>query len=186
MPSRWSRWDVLSICEPPERSVASEVALWSSGTVIVQCDENLPAHGRNAHGSRLDLEVPSALPDVLSEVFGDEAVVVQLRTGAYYAFDPAATAIWTRMSEASTFGDVDPSGDELAQKRFVSFVRFLVQEELIDVATLPTELTQDSEGSPYPGIEKFTDMADLLVLDPIHDIDLDGSGWPTVPEAAEG
>ena len=26
-------------------------------------------------------------------------------------------------------------------------------------------------------------MEDLLVLDPIHDIDLDGTGWPTVVEA---
>jgi hypothetical protein len=26
-------------------------------------------------------------------------------------------------------------------------------------------------------------MEDLLVLDPIHDIDLDGDGWPTVADA---
>jgi|HubBroStandDraft_1064217.scaffolds.fasta_scaffold153170_2 hypothetical protein len=136
--------------------------------------------------SWLDVEVPPVIPDVLSEVFGDEAVVVQLRTGAYYAFDAAATTLWTQLSEAATFGDVGLVGDELAQQRFVSFVRFVVQEQLIDAAGLPTELTADAEGSGYHGIEKFTDMADLLVLDPIHDIDLDGSGWPTVADAAQG
>ena len=34
-----------------------------------------------------------------------------------------------------------------------------------------------------PTIEKFTDMQDLLMLDPIHDIELDGDGWPIAREA---
>ena len=33
-------------------------------------------------------------PDVLDEVFDDEAVLVNLRTGRYYALDAAATVIW--------------------------------------------------------------------------------------------
>jgi hypothetical protein len=29
-----------------------------------------------------------------------------------------------------------------------------------------------------PTLQRFDDMQDLLMLDPIHDLDLDGDGWP--------
>ena len=49
-----------------------------------------------------EVQVPPQAPDVLAEVFGDEAVVVQLRTGAYYAFDAAATVLWTQLWQGNT------------------------------------------------------------------------------------
>ena len=30
-------------------------------------------------------------------------------------------------------------------------------------------------------MEVFTDMEDILLLDPIHDVDYDDAGWPTRP-----
>jgi hypothetical protein len=126
-----------------------------------------------------DVPMPPPAPEVLAEVFGEEAVVVQLRTGAYYAFDEAATTWWSRLWEGDTLGSAAATDDEHAL--LVGLLRYLVQEELLQLATSVTELAP-AEGDPrtYAGIEKFTDMEDLLVLDPIHDIDLDGSGWPTV------
>ena len=119
---------------------------------------------------------------MLAEVFGDEAVVVQLRTGAYYAFDAAATVLWTQLWQGNTlarFHRRRREADVLA-----GFLRYLVQEELLHLASpVPELLPDDGEVLVFSGIEKFTDMEDLLVLDPIHDIDLDGSGWPTVAEA---
>jgi hypothetical protein len=32
-------------------------------------------------------------------------------------------------------------------------------------------------------LQKFTDMQDLLLLDPIHEVD--ESGWPRVPQTAQ-
>jgi hypothetical protein len=126
-----------------------------------------------------DLTARPVPAEVLAEVFGDEAVVVQLRTGAYYAFDAASTARWTAIAGAGRLGDL-PADDELP-----AFVRYLVGEELLEVGgDLPSDAADAVVGEGWPGIEKFTDMADLLVLDPIHDIDLDGDGWPTVADAA--
>jgi hypothetical protein len=118
--------------------------------------------------------------EVLAEVFGDEAVVVQLRTGAYYAFDAATTARWTALTEAATLGDLADDAE------LPGLLRYLVGQELIEVrGDLPAPEEGAGAGADsWPGIEKFTDMADLLVLDPIHDIDLDGDGWPTVTDAA--
>jgi hypothetical protein len=130
-----------------------------------------------------EVRVPPPAPDVLAEVFGDEAVVVQLRTGAYYAFDAAATVLWTELWQGNTLAP--PMVDDQKLTLLASFLRFLLQEELIHLASPVPELMPEDEGAlVFSGIEKFTDMEDLLVLDPIHDIDLDGSGWPTVAEAA--
>ncbi len=129
-----------------------------------------------------DVPLPAQAPDVLAEVFGDEAVVVQLRTGAYYAFDAEATALWTQLWQGDTLGSSVDSDEKRAL--LGALVGYLVQEELLQLPTPLTDLAPDGgEVLLYPGIEKFTDMEDLLVLDPIHDIDLDGTGWPTVAEA---
>jgi hypothetical protein len=129
-----------------------------------------------------EVQVPPQAPDVLAEVFGDEAVVVQLSTGAYYAFDAAATVLWTQLWEGNTLGSALVDKEMLTT--LAGFLRYLVQEGLVHLTTGVPGLTPE-EGSAllFSGIEKFTDMEDLLVLDPIHDIDLDGSGWPTVAEA---
>jgi hypothetical protein len=129
-----------------------------------------------------EVRVPPQAPDVLAEVFGDEAVVVQLRTGAYYAFDAAATVLWTQLWEGTKLAP--PIVDDEKLRMLAAFLRYLVQEELMHLASPVLELVpDDGEALVFSGIEKFTDMEDLLVLDPIHDIDLDGSGWPTVAEA---
>jgi hypothetical protein len=129
-----------------------------------------------------EVRVPRQTPDVLAEVFGDEAVVVQLRTGAYYAFDVPATALWTQLWQGNTLAPLIVDDEKLAL--LTGFLRYLVQEELMQLdSPVPELVPDDGEVLVFSGIEKFTDMEDLLVLDPIHDIDLDGSGWPTVAEA---
>ena len=129
-----------------------------------------------------EVRVPPQAPDVLAEVFGDEAVVVQLRTGAYYAFDAAATVLWMQLWQGNTLAP--PIDDDERLAMLAGFLRYLVQEELLQLASpVPELVSDDEEVLGFSGIEKFTDMEDLLVLDPIHDIDLDGSGWPTVAEA---
>jgi len=85
-------------------------------------------------------------PDVLDEVFDGEAVLVNLRTGRYYALDTAATEVW----------------------------RAVVAGE----RPLP-----EPDGDGGAAMQVFTDMEDILLLDPIHDVDYDASGWPSRPAA---
>ncbi len=111
-------------------------------------------------------------PDVLAEIFEGEAVVVHLGTGMYYALDGPATILWESLTASRSGADLDD-----AQARFLTY---LVSEQLAVVTHGPGD--PDTDGGPpadWPGVSRFTDMADLLLLDPIHDIDLDGSGWPT-------
>jgi hypothetical protein len=106
-------------------------------------------------------------PDVLDEVFDGEAVLVNLRTGRYYSLDAAATVVW----RALVAGEQLPEGG-------AAFARRLVDEELAITDELLPEPNGDDGG---PAMEVFTDMEDILLLDPIHDVDYDASGWPSRP-----
>ncbi len=106
-------------------------------------------------------------PDVLDEVFDGEAVLVNLRTGRYYSLDAAATAVW----RAVVAGEPLPDGT-------AGFARRLVEEELA-VGDIP----EGAEAAGEPVMEVFTDMEDILLLDPIHDVDYDAAGFPARPAA---
>ena len=62
--------------------------------------------------------------DVISEVFGGEAVVVQLATGAYYSLDALRTSQFESLCGGSTIRSLVPRGADATS--VLSFVRFLV------------------------------------------------------------
>jgi hypothetical protein len=121
---------------------------------------------------------------VLAETFDGEAVVVHLETGIYYSFDRAATELWSLLKGDRLLGEVAEHLLEDSERRpearlaeVASFAAFLQAEKLAEfVGPLPPSPDQ------WPGVGRFTDMSDLITLDPIHDIDLDGDGWPAVPQ----
>ncbi|MBW2688663.1 MAG: PqqD family protein [Deltaproteobacteria bacterium] len=131
-------------------------------------------------------------PNIVHENFDDEMVVVNLETGCYYAFNLVGGMIWScvetgcrldalcRFLRASLAGEMDDL--EQAVKRFIDE---LSSEELIRTGVDPSGSeehalaeTEDNEKQLFvaPALEKFTDMQDLLLLDPIHEVD--ESGWP--------
>lgn len=121
-------------------------------------------------------------PDVLSEVFDDEAVVVQLTTGIYYSFDREATRWWEAVAGTATLAEAAGSlGDDgPSLERLASFAAYLSAERIAGFdGPLP--------GAPaeWAGIARFNDMADLLVLDPIHAVD-PASGWPVAKPETPG
>ena len=133
-----------------------------AGSVDVHAREN------GGSGSGIPDKVGSVLapnrPDVLDEVFDGEAVLVNLRTGRYYSLDAAATEVWG----AVVAGEPLPDGG-------AAFARRLVDEEL----AITDELLPEPSDDGGPTMEVFTDMEDILLLDPIHDVDYEAAGWPT-------
>jgi len=123
---------------------------------------------------------------VLAEVFDAEAVVVQLRTGVYYAFDRFSTGVWERLAAGEPLGAVASAAaagrddPDAVEREVVLLARLFCDEELMAAdGPLPD---RDDDRVGHPGVTRYTDMTDLLVLDPIHDIDLDGDGWPVANE----
>jgi hypothetical protein len=136
-----------------------------------------------------DTPIAAARPDVIDEVFDGEAVLVHLRTGFYYALSPAGTALWRllapgRSPAAVAAGVAAATGrsEEEARAELTAFAAALVAEQLAVPAEQAAPALDAAQLRDLPAgeptLQRFDDMQDLLMLDPIHDLDLDGDGWP--------
>ena len=130
-------------------------------------------------------------PAVTHEVVDDEAVIINLETGNYYSLERIGAEIWTMLSaHASVRAIVDRLARSYACERselepaVVRLVAELQREELIVAADpdapSPAHDAAATGGAarPFraPVLQKFTDMQEMLLLDPIHDVD--ARGWP--------
>ena len=139
-------------------------------------------------------------PDVVCEVFEDEVVVVNLGSGTYYSLSGTAAEIWHYLDKGfapesivNTLADSYQRSIEEIRLDFQRFLTELIQQNLLvpdlagsDVSTIPAESSRHSV-APYapPALETYTDMQELLLLDPIHDVD--ETGWPAArPHQAAG
>lgn len=130
-----------------------------------------------------DTPFKPARPTVIDEVFDGESVIVNLDTGTYFALSPAATSLWSLIADGRSVDSLVASTG--ADKGDVTaLLDQLIAEQLVMPAATdagPANGSQLADGAVT--IEKFTDMQSLLLFDPIHDIELDGSGWPTAEPA---
>jgi hypothetical protein len=142
-----------------------------------------------------EIRITVRRPDVIDEVFDGEAVIVNLRTGRYFAFDAAATQVWQAVVAGTSWpaladdiaaaAGATPAGVQPVVARFLG--ELLTHELIAADGALPDAPAPDDAGDaavPVPSLQVFSDMEDLLLLDPIHDIDLDGTGWPQAPSPA--
>jgi hypothetical protein len=134
-------------------------------------------------------------PEVVSEVFEGEAVVVDLVQGRYYALSPLASELWSRLELSPTLGELVEAargpfgGDAAARASLEPFLDSLVEAGLLArgrrLEASPAALAPlSADGLDLAlGFETYTDLEELLVLDPIHE--LDETGWPLPPESRE-
>ncbi len=129
---------------------------------------------------------------VISEVIEGEFVVVHFESGCYYSIRGTGADVCRLLLAGNALAAVVAQlakHHQLPEARIEpevrQFVARLVEEQLLVAAggeasqVGPVELS----GGPYaaPTFEKFDDMADQLLLDPIHEIG--EAGWPVRPAA---
>jgi hypothetical protein len=147
-------------------------------------------------GSRLRVNTPL----VASQIIDGEAVLIHFETGCYYSAGRGGAEVLRLLEAGLDLGQiVEDLADRYAapgdvREDVFDFVGRLVEEGLVadapprDAGT-PAVAPADSRPvlEEAPGLEKYTDLEDLLLLDPIHDAD--EAGWPVAkpgPEAPEG
>lgn len=123
-------------------------------------------------------------PDVVFEAFDEEIVLVNLETGNYYSLRGSGPNIWMALVEgvsveslAAAIAAATGKDSEEVRGELATFVDQLVAAQI--VVTLDHESLAEGvwEGAfEAPTLETYTDMQDLLLLDPVHDVD--SSGWP--------
>jgi len=129
---------------------------------------------------------------VIGEILDGEAIIVNLDSGAYYSLEGVGSEVWSAVESGATLPElIELAGAKYAgpAAEIAAGVAALV-EELIAEALLVADgaanghrlqraIAPAADRLPFvkPTLEKFTDMADLLLLDPIHEVD-QGQGWP--------
>ena len=138
-------------------------------------------------------------PKIVSEIIDDEVVILNLDRGHYFSLRHTGADIWHALERGASVDEIIAhitgvyAGDEQA---IADAVRRLLEqcesEELIvrlentAVMDLPDRLPAGAglKGAFLPPeLTKFTDMEDLLLLDPIHEVD--ETGWPHQPNSTE-
>jgi hypothetical protein len=125
---------------------------------------------------------------VIHEVIDGEAVIVSLPTGTYYSAEGVGGEIWDLVAAG---GSVSTAVDSLllryeatrpaVERAVKAFLHELVAEELLEVSPIGEPAPPAHQGGtagngvmrmPFvePKLQKYTDMTEMLALDPIHNV----------------
>jgi hypothetical protein len=126
---------------------------------------------------------------VRHERLDDEVIAIDLESGAYFALDDVAADCWSILAAGGTVDaavdatvahfDVPPETVRNDVERFVNElvrVRLLAPVDREPVPVAPPRAAKPTREYRAPRIERFDDLEELLVLDPIHEVD--EAGWP--------
>ncbi len=137
-------------------------------------------------------------PKVVHETIEGEVVIVNLDKGDYYSLVQAGADIWNGIISGISRDEIIQemnqryAGDRATIEKSVNdFIAQLQREELIKIdqtdesinsngktAPIPAEINGEKPNFEPPSLNKYTDMEELLALDPIHEVDTE-VGWPS-------
>jgi hypothetical protein len=134
---------------------------------------------------------------VVYETIDGELILIHMETGFYYSLDGTGVEIWQGLLAGCTPEEVSrrlrtryeaPVGS--IEGSVSGLVERLREEGLLDVARRPSPprpaaastIAGDRDAQPEreqfeaPVLHRYTDMADFMLVDPIHEVD--ETGWP--------
>jgi Coenzyme PQQ synthesis protein D (PqqD) len=146
------------------------------------------------NGARLRVNAPH----VIHEAIEGEVIVIDLATGSYFSLRASAADVWQLIARspgvtsvslvdslASSYGDPR----DVIEPAVTHFLNELLEENLVvsmngdDPGPPSPELEHgtltSAQAFEAPSFEKYTDMQDLVLIDPVHEVD--ERGWPHVP-----
>ncbi len=134
---------------------------------------------------------------VVHDTIDGEVVSINLESGNYYSMNDLAAEIWNWIHAEGMHSKIvrrlyeqyDGNPSEMADS-LERFIQQLLEEGLIrEIEAKNTELAMPSavkarpslssaQKKPFvaPKLEKYTDMQEFLLVDPIHEVDEEG--WP--------
>jgi hypothetical protein len=137
-------------------------------------------------------------PKVIHETIDDEVVLIDFDSGNYYSLNKAGADIWGFIERGSTLGEIVEGITYRYQGRREDIQEATIRllDELLEEALITSASEGQGSGDgrseragaapsvnnkpafEAPALHKYTDMQDLLLLDPIHEVEEDG--WPSM------
>jgi Coenzyme PQQ synthesis protein D (PqqD) len=138
-----------------------------------------------------------ASKNIYSRQFDDEVLIIDTLSGMYFSLRGVAVDVWSMIEQAQSFDTIvaalqsryDAPSDVVAAaaKRAVeSLASYQLIGEFQAEAPAPfIQAAVNGDRRPFaePLIESFTDMHNLLLLDPIHETSEEG--WPKAASASD-
>lgn len=129
-------------------------------------------------------------PEIVSEDFDGEIVVLNLTNGHYFSLGGIARTIWSLLlagrTPQSILVSIEARRPELLQVSSEFFTR-VIELDLVCpqmAATVSADPINELWSGDAPTIEVFDDLADLVAADPIHDVD-EQAGWPIAVQRSD-
>jgi hypothetical protein len=132
-------------------------------------------------------------PSVISETIQGETIIIHLTTGVYYSLRGTGPEVWDALAASASVREIaeelaahaDVTADQAAAA-VEKLIADLLAEDLIAVDSDVTARVGapspngNGAGGPRrfeaPELGKYTDMQDLVLLDPVHEVT--DAGWP--------
>lgn len=123
-----------------------------------------------------------------------EVIAIDFVNGAYFSMRATAGEIWQMLVANAALDEVialyqenSPVPADTLVTEIQAFVSELLAASLLQPSDAPGTAQPAlsaivAQRKPYtpPQLEKFEDMADLIMLDPVHDVS--DAGWPHIPK----
>lgn len=135
-------------------------------------------------------------PNVISETFDDEVIILNFDSGNYYSLDLMGAEIWGLIEKGASAERVieeissryHGTLDDIENAVKALIFELKEKELIVPGEARGPETIPGADARPYgpgdtarpafkaPVIREYTDMQELLLLDPIHEVD--EAGWP--------
>ena len=141
---------------------------------------------------------------IVHETIDGETVILNLDTGNYYSLVGTGVQIWTFIESGAGVGDIvekmksDYAGGTGIEEAVREFISEICREGLAEPGGPDggaafqwpggkgmSPENGDRQAFVPPVLNRYSDMQDLLLLDPIHDVD-DDAGWPVAKPGPGG
>lgn len=130
---------------------------------------------------------------VISETLDGETIIINLDNGNYYSTNKTAAIIWNQIESnngtqniLNHFLNLYEAEEDIVEKSIHEIINFLLKDNLILESELNIGQDNKEEISNIskelflaPQIEKYDDMKEMLLADPVHDVD-EKDGWPNL------
>jgi hypothetical protein len=135
-------------------------------------------------------------PRVMHETIEGEVIVIDLTTGSYYSLRDASADIWREIESGASEARIGAELEhryEGPQAEIQAGVGRLLDELAAEGLIEPSDASDDEPPAlptaaaarvPFqpPVLEKHSDMQDLILLDPVHEVG--PRGWPHAADSA--